>query len=121
MNLSYLRVRRPLKDALEQFHAWIGVPEVEPAREVPERESIDLALEGEDWKGLAVFIFPWGAWTVFQELSGGLGGRGAAELLLRLADGGDLVYAGWRPRGRLRRTGVHHRRRAGAPFRAGRR
>ena len=94
MNLSYLRVRRPLKDALEQFHAWIGVPEIEPAREVPERESIDLALEGEDWKGLAVFIFPWGAWTVFQELSGGLGGRGAADWL-RLADGGDLVYAGY--------------------------
>ena len=91
---SYLRVRRPLQDAIARYGAWIGAPELAPPRQVAERDAIDLALEGGNWKGLAVYIFASGPWTVFEELSGGLATR-SAEDWLRLADGGDLVYAGY--------------------------
>jgi hypothetical protein len=94
MNPSYLRLRRPREDAMRRYGAWIGTPELGPPREVAEREAIDLALDGDDWKGLAVYVFVSGGWTVFEELSGGLGARPAEEWV-RLADGGDLVYAGY--------------------------
>lgn len=94
MNPSYLRLRRPLAEALRRYGGWIGVPELEPPREVADREAIDLALDGDDWKGLAVYVFSSGPWTVFEELSGGLAAR-PVEDWLRLADGGDLVYAGY--------------------------
>jgi hypothetical protein len=91
VNPSYLLLRRPFDDAIARYGAWIDLPEVEPRREVAERDAIDLALDGDDWKGLAVFVFSSGDWTVFEELSGGLGSR-PAEDWLRLADGGDLIY-----------------------------
>jgi hypothetical protein len=94
MNPSYLRIRRPLDDAIARYGAWIGTPEVVPRHEVAERDAIDLSLEAGQWKGLAVYIFAAGPWTVFEELSGGLGAR-PAEDWIRLADGGDLVYAGY--------------------------
>jgi hypothetical protein len=94
MNPSYLRVRRQLQDAMNRYGAWIGAPEVAPPQEVSEDDAVDLALEGEQWKGLAVYIFSSGPWTVFEELSGGLAARPAADWV-RLADGGDLVYAGY--------------------------
>jgi hypothetical protein len=43
---------------------------------------------------LAVFVYSSGPWTVFEELSGGLALR-SAESWLELAQGGDLVYAGY--------------------------
>ena len=52
------------------------------------------ALEDGQWRGLAVYIFSSGDWTVFQELSGGLAAR-TGEDWVRLADGGDLVFAGY--------------------------
>jgi hypothetical protein len=94
MNPSYLRMRRPLHEALARYGAWIGAPELAPRREVAEREAIDLALVDGQWKGLAVYIYSSGLWTVFEELSGGLGARSAQDWL-RLADGADLVYAGY--------------------------
>jgi len=94
MNPSYLRVRRPLDDAIARYGAWIEAPELAPPQEVAERDAMDLALEDGRWKGLAVYIFAWGPWTVFEELSGGLAARSAEEWV-RLADGGDLVYAGY--------------------------
>ena len=94
MNPSYLRVRRPLQDAMERYGRWIGTPEIEPPRLVRDREAIDLALADDEWRGLAVYIYASGPWTVFEELSGGLGAR-TAEQWLQLADGGDLVYAGY--------------------------
>jgi hypothetical protein len=69
VNPSYLRLRRPIADALRRYGAWIGVPELEPPREVAAREAIDLALIGEEWKGLTVYVFSSGPWTVFEELS----------------------------------------------------
>ena len=79
---------------MARYGAWIGKPEVAPAQDVTDTDAIDMALENGKWRGLAVFIFSSGDWTVFQELSGGLAAR-AAEDWIRLADGGDLVFAGY--------------------------
>ena len=79
---------------MARYGRWIGAPEIEPPRLVAERDMIDLALEGDQWKGLSVFVYASGPWTVFEELSGGLGVRPAASWL-ELAQGGDLVYAGY--------------------------
>jgi len=94
MNPSYLRVRRSLEDAIARYGAWIGRPELSAPREVADADAIDLALENGRWRGLAVYVFPSGAWTVFEELSGGLAASSVREWL-RLADGGDLVFAGY--------------------------
>lgn len=94
MNPSYLLIRRPVTEAMSRYGAWLGAPELAPAQEVTDRDAIDQALDGEEWKGLAVYIFAAGPWTVFEELSGGLGGR-PAEDWVRLAGGGDLIYAGY--------------------------
>lgn len=95
MNPSYLRMHRPLQDAMARYGAWVGTPELAPPRDVTDTDAIDLALdENGQWRGLAVYVFASGAWTVFQELSGGLASR-AAEDWVRLADGGDLVFAGY--------------------------
>ena len=80
--LSYVRLRCPLEEAMA------------PRRLVPERDAIDLALAQEEWVGLAVFVYPSGPWTVIEELSGGLAERPVASWL-DLAEGGDLVYAGY--------------------------
>jgi hypothetical protein len=94
MVTSYVRIRCPLDEAMARYGRWIGQPELGPPRLVPERDAIDLALVDGDWQGLAVFVYAAGPWTVFDELSGGLGGR-TAESWVELAQGGDLVYAGY--------------------------
>jgi hypothetical protein len=91
---TYLRLRCPLDEAMARYGRWIGAPEVDPPRLVRERDAIDLALVDGNWAGLAVFIFASGPWTVIEELSGGLADR-PAESWLALAQGGDLVYAGY--------------------------
>jgi hypothetical protein len=93
-NLSYVRVRCPLDEALARYSRWIGRPEVAPRKLVSERDAVDLALADGEWLGLAVFVYTSGPWTVFEELSGGLAGR-PVESWLELAGGGDLVYAGY--------------------------
>jgi hypothetical protein len=75
MNPSYLRIWRPLEDAMERYGRWIGLAEIVPPRLVRDREAIDLALADGDWIGLAVYVYPSGPWTVFEELSGGLAAR----------------------------------------------
>jgi hypothetical protein len=94
MNPSFLLLRRPISDAMSRYDAWLGASELAPPREVTDRDAIDLSLNGEQWKGLSVFIFVAGPWTVFEEISGGLAAR-SAEDWVRLADGGDLIYAGY--------------------------
>lgn len=91
---SYIRIRCPIEEAMARYGRWIGSDEIRPPRLVPERDNIDLALENEEWIGLAVYIYASGPWTVFEELSGGLATRPVAQWLA-LADGGDLVYAGY--------------------------
>ena len=92
--LSYVRLCCPLAQGIDRYGRWIGMPEVAPRRLVRERDAIDLALDDEEWLGLAVFIYACGPWTVIEELSGGLAER-PAESWLELAEGGDLVYAGY--------------------------
>jgi hypothetical protein len=87
-------MRCPLEAAMARYGRWIGMPEVGPPQLVAERDKIDLALADDDWLGLAVFIYASGPWTVIEELSGGLALR-PAESWLELAQGGDLVYAGY--------------------------
>jgi hypothetical protein len=94
MNPSYLLIPCPVAEAMARYGAWLGAPELAPPQEVADRDAIDLALDEGQWKSLAVYIFAAGPWTVFEELSGGLAAR-AAEDWVRLADGGDLVYAGY--------------------------
>jgi len=89
---SHVRIRCPLEEAMARYGRWIGAPELGPRRLVRERDKIDLAIADGDWLGLAVYIYPSGPWTVFEEISGGLGTRSAADWLT-LAEGGDLVYA----------------------------
>ena len=91
---SYLRMRCAPEEAMERYRRWIGRPELAPSRVVAERDKIDLALADGDWLGLAVFVYSSGPWTVFEELSSGLGDE-SAERWLELAQGGDLVYAGY--------------------------
>ena len=91
---SYVRMRSPMEEAMARYGRWIGAPEIGPPRLVQERDKIDLALADGDWLGLAVFIYASGPWTVIEELSGGLALR-SGESWLELAQGGDLVYAGY--------------------------
>ena len=77
---------------MARYGRWIGAPEVEPPRLVLERDKIDLALSDGEWSGQAVFVYASGRWTVFEALSGGLDMRSAADWL-KLANGGDLVFA----------------------------
>ena len=91
---SYVRMRCPLEEAMARYGRWIGLPELGPRRLVAERDAIDLASPDGDWLGLAVFIYASGPWTVIEELSGGLSLR-SPERWLELAQGGDLVYAGY--------------------------
>jgi len=92
--LSYVRLRCALAEGLDRYGRWIGTPEVSPYRLVQERDAIDLALANDEWLGLAVFVYASGSWTVIEELSGGLSER-PVQSWLELADGGDLVYAGY--------------------------
>jgi hypothetical protein len=91
---SYVRLRCPLEEAMARYGQWIGAPEVRPPQVVRERDAIDLALADGEWLGLAVFIYPSGPWTVLEELSSGLESR-SGESWLQLAQGGDVVYAGY--------------------------
>jgi hypothetical protein len=91
---SYIRLRCPLEEGMARYGRWINAPEVAPPGVVLERKAIDLATAGEQWLGLAVFIYASGPWTVIDELSGGLADR-PAESWRDLAQGGDLVYAGY--------------------------
>ena len=92
MVITTLRLLCPREQAMARYGRWVGLPEVEPPRLVRERDKIDLAVkEGDEWRGLAVFVYAWGPWTVFEHLSGGLTGR-SMENWLELAQNDDLVY-----------------------------
>ena len=94
MVLSYIRIRCSVEEALARYGRWIEQPALGPPRLIPERDSIDLALDegGEEWLGLAVFFYELDGWAIVEEISGGLGPR-PAEKWLALAEGGDLIYA----------------------------
>jgi hypothetical protein len=54
MNPSYLRVRRPLEDAMRRYGAWLDGPELTPPQEVAEGDAIGLALDEGRGKGFVV-------------------------------------------------------------------
>ena len=91
---SYVRLRCELTEGLERYGRWIGNPEVAPRALVRERDAIDLALADDQWRGLAVYVFDANPWTVFEELSGGLGDRDIVSWLA-LAKNDDLVFAAY--------------------------
>jgi hypothetical protein len=94
MVFSYVRVRRPLEDAMARYGRWVAEPELEAPRVVRERDAIDLSLENGNWRGMAVYIYASDGWTVFEDMTGALASRTVADWL-KLADGGDLVFAGY--------------------------
>ena len=94
MVFSYIRLRCSVEDAMARYGRWVGEPELAPPRLIPEQDHIDLAVDeaGNEWLGLAVFIYESDGWAIVEEVSGGLEAR-PTEAWLALAAGGDLVYA----------------------------
>jgi len=79
MNPSYLRLRRSLEDAIMRYGAWIKAPELGPPQEVAEAMPSIWHWRtgnGRGWRCTSSFSGPW---TVFEELSGGLGARPAED------------------------------------------
>ena len=66
---SYVRIRCTVEEAMSRYGRWIGRPELGPPRLVAQRDKI-------------------------EEVSGGLA-QCSSESWLELAQGGDLVYAGY--------------------------
>jgi len=94
MNPSYIRIRTPMSDAMARYAAFVGTPEIEPPTELDYGDSVRFACDGLDWRGMAVFVYENGEWTIFEDLSGHCGGR-AAEAWLRFANSDDFVFAGY--------------------------
>ncbi|CAN5710310.1 hypothetical protein BH09VER1_BH09VER1_44260 [soil metagenome] len=95
MNPSYCRIRTPLDDALERFAAWQGLPQVGPLVAASSSTAIDLACdERGNWRGQAVFVSEMPGWTLFQDLSGGLGYIPAEEWL-KYSGTDELVFASY--------------------------
>jgi hypothetical protein len=96
MNPSYCRIRAPHADVLGRFAAWRRLPRVGPL--VPATaggEAIRLACDGRGmWRGNAVLVSEVEDWTLFQDLSGALGGIPASEWL-EFAGPDELVFAGY--------------------------
>ena len=94
MNPSYCRIRVPQATALERFAAWLGIA---PVGLVPTDtiSAVRLACDEQGmWRGNAVLVSEVGDWTLFQDLSGVLGGVPANQWL-EFAGSDELVFAGY--------------------------
>ena len=95
MNPSYLRIRLPLATAMSRFGAWIGLPELAPARHIKSSKAVDKACDASgNWRGVAVFVHESSGWTVFDDLTGFLASVSAPRWA-ELAAGDELVFAGY--------------------------
>ena len=94
MVAGYARVPLPIDEAIQRFRAWIGLPELEPPRRVRSRESFDLASNGDEWRGVAVWVHAANGWTVFDDYTGYLGSL-PARRWIALAGDEELVFAGY--------------------------
>jgi hypothetical protein len=94
MVFSYIRMRCSVEQAMARYGRWIGRLALAEPRLIPADDRIDLALDeaGEQWLGLAVFVYESAGWAVIEEVSGGLGLE-PPEKWLALAENGDLIYA----------------------------
>jgi hypothetical protein len=93
MNLSYVRIRLPLENAIQEFAAWLQWPVPEDRMRVDGAQAIDLACDSNGhWRGPAVFVHHKNEWTIFEDLTGFLGAKSSAEWL-RFAGTHELVFA----------------------------
>jgi hypothetical protein len=92
---SYLRIRLPLAAALRRFGAWIGLPELAPARQVTASRAVDEACgQSGNWSGVALFVHESNGWTIFDDLTGYLASVPAARWAELAADD-ELIFAGY--------------------------
>jgi hypothetical protein len=95
MNPSYARVRLPLGEAMERFSSHINPHELEPPTEVTLSNSVARSVDSNGhWRGGAKFIYEKDGWTIFEDLSGHLGGL-SGESWLDFAGDSDFVFAGY--------------------------
>jgi hypothetical protein len=95
MNPSYCRIRVPKDDALRRFAVWIRLSQIGPLVPAEIGEAVRLACdERGQWRGNAVFVSELPGWTLFQDLSGALGGIPARKWL-EFTGPDDLVFAGY--------------------------
>jgi hypothetical protein len=95
MNPSYCRIRAPKDEALRRFSAWNRLSEIGPLIPTTIDNAVGLACdENGAWRGNAVFVSELPGWTLFQDLSGGLGAI-PGKSWLEFADSDDLVFAGY--------------------------
>jgi hypothetical protein len=95
MNPSYCRVRVPQDAALKRFAAWQHLLQVGPLVAADCVEAVRLACDEQGaWRGNAVLVSEVGGWTLFQDLSGVLGGV-PANRWQEFAGADELVFAGY--------------------------
>lgn len=93
---SYMRIRLPLKQALDRLSEWLERPLPEPPHEVSSQDAFRLAYDGQgQTTGFPLFVYQVGDWTVFRDfLSGGFSGVALQEWQ-KLAETDDLVFAAY--------------------------
>jgi len=79
---------------MSRFSAWLDLPEMEPPTVVRWGRAVDIATEGDVWRGAAFFVYENDGWAVFEDMTGHLGTKSTQDWL-RLAAGDALVFAGY--------------------------
>lgn len=77
---------------MRRFADWIGALELAPAREAKASEAVELVCDDSgNWKGHAFFLYEKNGWTVFNDMTGYMGGV-SAQTWLRLSFNEDLTF-----------------------------
>jgi hypothetical protein len=88
-------MRASQDQALSRLLAWGRLRDKEPRRECGSADAVRLACDERGlWKGVCLFAYEKRGWTVFEELSGFMGGTPGKDFEA-LAAAGDLVYIGY--------------------------
>ena len=84
-----------MAEAVKRFAAWNRLPDIGPLVPTDSGNANKLAVDPRgEWRGNAVFVSDLGEWTLFQDLSGVLGGV-PAESWAEFAQQDELVVAGY--------------------------
>jgi hypothetical protein len=95
MNPSYLRVRLSIGETMTRLATWLRGNEIEPPKTVRDLDAVRLACsETGNWRGISLFVYESGGWTIVEDLSGHLGSI-KAEHWLEFAGCLSLVFAGY--------------------------
>jgi hypothetical protein len=95
MNPSYARIHLPLAEAMARFSSLVNSHDLEPPTEVSISDCVDRSVDSSgQWRGGAKYVYEKDGWTVFEDMSGHLGGRTAASWLPFAGDN-DFVFAGY--------------------------